>query len=613
MASINEIAIKISADTSDAVSDFEKIDRMIKKLERQMAVLSRAGKEGGALFGELESERDRLRALGDQIEETEKKAKSFFESLDSNVPAGTQSQQALRKLEELDRKINRLKADEQALRTRGLAPTSGAIHRQIRALEAEKQKVIQTTSSLRNMTQAEIQAGAAINVASAKMGKGAKGFGKYQVAISQAAFGLEDFMTQIQYGLGPALRGAGNNISMVAHSLKGPLAGGIIGVTAALLPSLISMLSKTKEEAKDTNKEIRELADSMKSISGKTFDETGLRLRDLQNEEDVAAIGELDSKEEVDNAVAKSKKDLDRFRKEVEIHQKGVDEVMERFSVRAYHTRAEGDMIRQLLADVKSGKKSLDQGLKELESIHEKAQKRLDKKVEDLELERMKALSASMDFTKPMQQQQAKQRLKELDEEIKVAKHEQKRNEEARKNVGALRIQAEQEGLGGEVEEQQGRQKQLDQDEKKQEAMERAAEKRKLELDAKLEENATKRLELMKQQANERKREAEAELELLKLGKMRQEDLSADAKKTQAGRKKKAQLEKELQELESQKSVTVAGGFSAQANVGALIQQTLDAKFNQDKDVKREEIKKELEKVNKNLESTDAFIVVGGP
>lgn len=198
-----------------------------------------------------------------------------------------------------------------------------------------------------------------------------------QMALSEAAFGVEDFMTQIQYGLGPALRGAGNNMSMVAHSLKGVGWGAAVGIAMAVLPTLISMFKKVGDEAEDMADRAEAAAKRMGSISKDIFENADFRQREFEGHEDVKAIGELKTKKEVDKALADNQKELDRFKKESEIQGEAVDRVFDAMRTKMAHTRTDVTFIDALIADVKGGKKTLDEAMEELVDLQEARLKQL--------------------------------------------------------------------------------------------------------------------------------------------------------------------------------------------------------------------------------------------
>lgn len=94
-------------------------------------------------------------------------------------------------------------------------------------------------------------------------GMAASGMNKYQFAITQAGFGVQDFIQQIgPMGLGGALSASANNWAMVATTLStgtvGALAG--IGITlAAVMPSLIHYFSQTNSGAEEAKARVEAL------------------------------------------------------------------------------------------------------------------------------------------------------------------------------------------------------------------------------------------------------------------------------------------------------------------------------------------------------------------
>ena len=87
-----------------------------------------------------------------------------------------------------------------------------------------------------------------------------KGSGKFNQAIGQASFAIEDFMSVYStMGMQGALRAAGNNLSMMGHILSGPLMGGAIGLAAGALPMLINQFAGVEEEAEGVNEQLQKL------------------------------------------------------------------------------------------------------------------------------------------------------------------------------------------------------------------------------------------------------------------------------------------------------------------------------------------------------------------
>jgi hypothetical protein len=94
------------------------------------------------------------------------------------------------------------------------------------------------------------------------------GSGKFNQAIGQAAFAVEDFMSVIEtMGFKGAMRAAGNNLSMIGHILGGPLVGGAVGFAAVAGPMLISKLFEVGQTSKEVARDILTLAAEMESLA----------------------------------------------------------------------------------------------------------------------------------------------------------------------------------------------------------------------------------------------------------------------------------------------------------------------------------------------------------
>ena len=94
------------------------------------------------------------------------------------------------------------------------------------------------------------------------------GNGKFNQALGQASFAVEDFMSVIEtMGFSGAMRAAGNNLSMIGHILGGPLVGGAVGFAAVAAPMLISKLFEVSKTSKEVARDILTLADEMESLA----------------------------------------------------------------------------------------------------------------------------------------------------------------------------------------------------------------------------------------------------------------------------------------------------------------------------------------------------------
>lgn len=105
---------------------------------------------------------------------------------------------------------------------------------------------------------------AGMNQASATVQKGMQ---RTQMAAQQATFAIDDFMTSFSTGgLSGGLRGAGNNLSMIAASLGGiktQLA--VIGVIAGA-QLLISYFKGGKTEAQELNEQLEKMSEHFKTM-----------------------------------------------------------------------------------------------------------------------------------------------------------------------------------------------------------------------------------------------------------------------------------------------------------------------------------------------------------
>ncbi len=95
-------------------------------------------------------------------------------------------------------------------------------------------------------------------------GGGIGGANKFNFAIQQASFGVQDFFQQLgPMGLAGALSASANNWSQVAAIIN-PLHGAFAGIAITMASVLIPQMFKTKDAAKDTKEGIDALTESFR-------------------------------------------------------------------------------------------------------------------------------------------------------------------------------------------------------------------------------------------------------------------------------------------------------------------------------------------------------------
>lgn len=192
--------------------------------------------------------------------------------------------------------------------------------------------------------------------------------------------------------------------------------------------------------------------------------------------------------------------------------------------------------------------------------------------------------------------------------EREALKKEREKLEKAQPQMLGVQQRVSDEGISAKQKEQLTRQRELQQDIAKNQAMQEAGEKRKLELEKEGLKTAKDKLAVVNKMAAEMK----AEVELHQRGRMKFDELSPEAQRKVDLLKEQKKLKEELKEFDKQKDKVVAGGFSSNVNRGQLIQQALQGKFKDEKDVKRQAIVDKLDEVNEGLRNVDKFKVVGG-
>ena len=157
---------------------------------------------------------------------------------------------------------------------------TSAIDDEIQGLRKLQMELAQTGGLTKNV-------GTSTKKMSQNMNAATKGSGKFSQAIGQAAFGVEDFFAGFETGgLKGGLRGAGNNMSMVARIAAGPLTGGLVGIALVSLPLVIKALSGAEEKTDDFAKALDNLVDAQqRKVDAFNADvDHDKRIKDIQKE-----------------------------------------------------------------------------------------------------------------------------------------------------------------------------------------------------------------------------------------------------------------------------------------------------------------------------------------
>ena len=675
MPSINEIAVKMTADTTQAVHGFMQVDKEIKKLMRVQKALQDAGMGDGQqsagitkMIGELrelqgqfdtstgsvsaykdtmaglapgmeksvrttegliarmrdfdasiKTVQTQLNALNSAgIKDTNGALASQIASLQSakqsmitysgaarmsaeelhNVARGateatsamsplTAAANAARtalasmggggtvgKLQALDSQIRRLQADLRYMASNGLRPATNAIRNQIVALQAQQKALITASGTVRQMTAAQRQLNNSMMMT-------ARGSGRMNVAMTQASFGVEDFMTQLgPMGLGGALRAAGNNMSMVAHSLGGWKAGAIVGITAAILPMLINMLDKTGQAADRVSKKIKELTEStvtLRELESKTILESTAgpldnkrhkrELEDLKNSQKSS-----EDMKKVRHDAVKSERNL---QDELVIVRKAGTEKMIQLRKDLEDTGAAPHAVDAYMDAVGKGEASAEDGLdgfmSSMEGITERKRKAFEEEKNTLKLLRMTNSGGGVNGTP---QTDAQRELIARQEAIVAqAKKEHAEKVEQQKKINKLR------------EDEAGSAKDIHTALEREKVLVREIAQAREKQDVALEEIGMRGHE-------ERNRQDRKDRELARL------------KGEETG------VQDELKEL-SKASQAVSGSFSSQVNTGAAVAAAVADKFNTDKDIKRETLNETLKQIRDEQKKVTKIKVVG--
>lgn len=673
MPSINEIAVKMTADTTQAVHGFMQVDKEIKKLMRVQKALQDAGMGDGEQAAGITKMIGELRKLQGQFDTSAGSANAYKDTMASLAPgmeksvrttegliarmkgydvsikavqtqlnalnaAGikdtngllakqimnlqnakqsmiaysgatmmtTKEMQELQhgiqettvaltplqaaaerartvlssmgggntigKLQALDSKIRKLQGDLRYMASNGLRPATSAIHQQIAALQKQRVSLIAASGTVRQMAAAQQQLNNSMMMS-------ARGSGRMQVAMTQASFGVEDFMTQLgPMGLGGALRAAGNNMSMVAHSLGGWKAGAIVGITAAILPMLINMLDKTGQAADRVSKKIKELTEStvtLRELESKTILEStagpldnkrhSRELEDLKNSQKSA-----DDMQKVRDDAVKSERDL---QDELVIVRKKGTEKMIQLRKDLADTGAAPHAVDAYMDAVGKGEASaedaLDGFMLSMEGITERKRKAFEAEKKTLTLLRM--TNSGSEFSP---QTDAQRELIARQEAIVAqAKKEHDAKIEQQKKINKLR------------EDEAGSSKDIHTALEREKVLVR-------EIAQAREKESAANWEQIQRNIVEKDRQAKKDAELARL------------KKEETG------AQDELKELGKAAQV-VSGSFSAQVNQGKLMAAAVADKFNTDKDIKREELNETLKQIRDEQKQVTKIKVVG--
>ena len=138
------------------------------------------------------------------------------------------------------------------------------------------------------------------------------GNGKFNQALGQASFAVEDFMSVIEtMGFSGAMRAAGNNLSMIGHILGGPLVGGAVGFAAVAGPMLYKSLSGIGDAAEKSAEKLNKLLSAVKESH---------KLADIgfENKFAIDDIGAIDSLKGVEDKIRETEREIQRLNREAE-------------------------------------------------------------------------------------------------------------------------------------------------------------------------------------------------------------------------------------------------------------------------------------------------------
>jgi len=286
-ASVSDIAIKISADTNDAVRQFNYLNKAIKDHER----ILKSTKEGSRLNREAQNNVLNLRELRRQMGANTKQVVA-----DSAVYGRTSE-----------------KARYADLARRGGVESLNSV---LEHLNTEILKLIGTESieldTLKQKKQAlyEVRAayiavhGAAQNMGTGLVANQTKVI-NWSMAASQASYAADDFFATIStMGAVGAMRGAGNNLSQMARILSpgvsGSIYGAIVGITIGVLPMLINMFNKVDKEVEKSTSRLKSWKNVLDSIETRH----GLKAISKESKSERKDISKIDN---MDDLIVKQK------------------------------------------------------------------------------------------------------------------------------------------------------------------------------------------------------------------------------------------------------------------------------------------------------------------
>ena len=149
-------------------------------------------------------------------------------------------QKGLNELRNVENRIMELNRAKRMLDKQGLDTT--AVDVEIKALK-ELQAELARTAGFAKKASNDLSA-----FGDNAHNKAIRGNGRMSQAFGQLSFAVEDFLTVYgNTGLQGAMVASGNNFSMVARILSGPLLGGLVGVGAIMLPQVVKMFQESEK------------------------------------------------------------------------------------------------------------------------------------------------------------------------------------------------------------------------------------------------------------------------------------------------------------------------------------------------------------------------------
>ena len=213
------------------------------------------------------------------------------------------AQAAVDNMAKVEKEIARLIRAKQSMRGVDNAATA-AIDAEILKLK-EKQLAIAKTAGLVEKN-AQVSQTYLKDLNAATMGNG-----RFMQSFVQLGYGVEDFAAVYgTMGLQGALRASGNNFSMVARIIAGPLYGSIIGAALVAFP----LLMKSQKESTELNKKLTE---SLNEVNEKFRDQLELRHKiedlSLKQSKKLRDLGEDMTAKEIAKESKKVQDDLDEI------------------------------------------------------------------------------------------------------------------------------------------------------------------------------------------------------------------------------------------------------------------------------------------------------------